>query len=94
MPKTYHIYTSDSAGQERCVHSSAYTDAYQYQMWQDDMLGRLEFNYKVYTQFSQAEETVVWEQLASYPGRLGGEKRPDIDCLRMRGQFRYISVKL
>ena len=32
--------------------------------------------------------------LASYPGCLGGEKRPGIDCLRMCGQFRYISVKL
>ena len=31
--------------------------------------------------------------LASYPGHLGGEKRPGIDCLRMRDQFRYISVK-
>ena len=42
MPKTYH--TSDSAGQERCIHSSAYTDTYQYQRWQEDMLGRLESN--------------------------------------------------
>ena len=32
--------------------------------------------------------------VASYPGRVGGEKRPGIDCLRMRGQFRYISIKL
>ena len=32
--------------------------------------------------------------LASYPGRMGGERRPGIDCLRMRGRFRYISVKL
>ena len=32
--------------------------------------------------------------LASYPGRVGGERRPGIDCLRMRGRFRYISVKL
>jgi len=33
-------------------------------------------------------------RLASYPGRVGGERRPGIDCLRMRGRFRYISVKL
>ena len=33
-------------------------------------------------------------KLALYPGRLGGEKWPGIDCLRMRGQFRYISIKL
>ena len=32
--------------------------------------------------------------VASYPGRVGGERRPGIDCLRMRGRFRYISVKL
>jgi len=32
--------------------------------------------------------------LASYPGRVGRERRPGIDCLRMRGRFRYISVKL
>ena len=34
------------------------------------------------------------EEVASYPGRVGGERRPGIDCLRMRGRFRYISVKL
>ena len=34
------------------------------------------------------------DDLASYPGRVGGERRPGIDCLRMRGRFRYISVKL
>ena len=32
--------------------------------------------------------------LASYPGRVGGERQPGIDCLRMRGRFHYISVKL
>ena len=31
--------------------------------------------------------------IASYPGRVGGERRPGIDCLRMRCRFRYISVK-
>ena len=39
-------------------------------------------------------EVAAQGTLASYPGRLGGEKRPGIDCLCMRGQFRYISVKL
>ena len=32
--------------------------------------------------------------VASYPGRVGGERRLGIDCLRMRGRFRYIFVKL
>ena len=32
--------------------------------------------------------------VASYPGRVGEERRPGIDCLRMRSRFRYISVKL
>ena len=32
--------------------------------------------------------------IASYPGRMGGERRPGIECSRMRGCFRYISVKL
>ena len=40
----------------------------------------------------------VWKldalKIASYPGRVGGEKWPGINCLRMRGHFRYISVKL
>ena len=35
-----------------------------------------------------------WAKLASYPGRVGGEKRPGIYRLRMRERFRYISVKL
>ena len=26
----------------------------------------------------------AWNMLASYPGRVGGERRPGIDCLRMR----------
>ena len=26
----------------------------------------------------------VWHHVASYPGRMGGERRPGIDCLRMR----------
>ena len=40
----------------------------------------------------RAEVFVEW-QVASYPSRVGGEKRPGIDCLRMRSQFRYSSVK-
>ena len=32
--------------------------------------------------------------LASYTGRVGGEKRPVIYCLRMRERFRYISANL
>ena len=32
--------------------------------------------------------------LASYSDCVGGEGRPGIDCLRMHGRFRYISVKL
>ena len=32
--------------------------------------------------------------VASYPGFFGEEKQPGIDCLRIHGQFRYISIKL
>ena len=38
-------------------------------------------------------EVFVEQQVASYPGRMGGEKRPGINCLHMRSQFRYSSVK-
>ena len=36
----------------------------------------------------------IYRRLASYPGCVGGKRRPGIDCLRMRGRFCYISVKL
>ena len=32
--------------------------------------------------------------LVSYPGRVGGERWPGIDCLRMCGRFCYTSVEL
>ena len=32
--------------------------------------------------------------IALYPGHIGGEKQPGINCLHMRGRFHYISIKL
>ena len=32
--------------------------------------------------------------LASYPGRVGGERRPGIDCLRMRDHSQGIRLRL
>ena len=36
----------------------------------------------------------TWLVVASYPGRLGGEKRPGIHCMRMRENFSKFSVKV
>ena len=38
-------------------------------------------------------DAVAGKTLASYPGRLGGEKRPGIHCMRMREYFSKFSVK-
>ena len=45
------------------------------------------------TMYFWNESIAVGGAVASYPGRVGGEKRPGIHCIRMREIFSKFSVK-